>query len=110
VRFLMTINGGGGRPADQELYAEMGRFVEELTRAGVLLATGGLDTVGTHFTASDGKVALVDGPYTESKETIVSFALIEVRTKEEAVELTKRFGAIIKDGEGDMRQVFGPET
>jgi hypothetical protein len=50
VRFLMTVNGGG-TPPDKELFAEMGRFVEELSRAGVLLATGGLDA-GTHVTSS----------------------------------------------------------
>jgi hypothetical protein len=107
VRFLMTVNGGG-RPPDQELYAEMERFVEELTRAGVLLATGGLDR-GTHVTASGGNITLTDGPFTESKEVIVSFALIEVRSKEEAVELTRRFWKIVGDGEGDIRQVSGPE-
>ncbi len=108
MRFLMTLNGGGRDP-DQQLYAEMGRFVEELTQAGVLLATGGLDTNGTHIKATDGKVTLIDGPYAEAKETIVSFALIDVRSKEEAIELSKRFWAIVKDGEGDIRQVFGPE-
>ena len=45
MRFLMTLNGGGRDP-DQQMYTEMGRFVEELTQAGVLLATGGLDTAG----------------------------------------------------------------
>jgi hypothetical protein len=109
MRFLMTLNGGGPAP-DQRMYEEMGRFVEELTRAGVLLATGGLDANGVHFTATDGKVTLVDGPYAEAKETIVSFALIDVRSKEEAVELSKRFWAIVRDGEGDMRQVYGPES
>ena len=74
----MTVNGGG-RPPDKELFAEMGRFVEELTRAGVLLATGGLDR-GTRVTASGGNVTFTDGPFTESKEVIVSFALIEVRS------------------------------
>src|SRR5262245_24188943 len=108
VRFLMTMNGGG-RPPDQELFAEMGRFVEELSKAGVLLATGGLDPAGTHVTAVDGKITMTDGPYTETKETIVSFALIDVRSKEEAIELSRRFWAIVRDGEGDMRQVFGPE-
>jgi hypothetical protein len=108
VRFLMTINGGGRQP-DQRLYAEMGRFVEELSRAGVLLATGGLDTGGTHIKATEGKVTLIDGPYTEAKETIVSFALIDVRSKQEAIELARRFWAIVKDGEGDLRQVVGPE-
>ncbi len=108
MRFLMTMNGGGPR-ADERLYAEMGRFIEELTNAGVLLATGGLAMEGTHASASDGRVTLTDGPYTESKETIVSFALIDVRSKEEAVELSRRFWAIVRDGEGDIRQVFGPE-
>lgn len=106
MRFLMTMNAGGPAP-DQQLYAEMDRFVDELTRAGVLLATGGLD-VGTHAKASNGKVAFTDGPFAEAKEAIVSFALIDVRSKEEAIELSRRFWAIVKDGEGDIRQVFGP--
>ena len=108
MRFLMTMNGGGPT-ADETLYAEMGRFIEELTSAGVLLATGGLAMDGTHATASGGRVAFTDGPFAESKETIVSFALIDVRSKEEAIELSRRFWAIVKDGEGDLRQVFGPE-
>ena len=64
MRFLMTVNGGGS-PPDEQLYAEMGRFVEELTRAGMLLATGGLDR-GTHVVASGGNLMLTDGPFTES--------------------------------------------
>ena len=107
MRFLMTTNGGG-RPPDEQLHAEMGRFVEELTRAGVLLAAGGLDR-GTHVTSSGGNVTFTDGPFAESKEVIVSFALVEVRSKEEALELSRRFWRIVGDGEGDVRQVFGPE-
>jgi hypothetical protein len=108
MRFLMTVNGGGPA-ADERLYAEMGRFIEELTGAGVLLATGGLAMEGTHAKASGGRVTFTDGPYTEAKETIVSFALIEARSREEAVELSRRFWEIVQDGEGDIRQVFGPE-
>jgi hypothetical protein len=107
MRFLMTVNGGGAAPGEQ-LYAEMGRFVEELTRAGVLLATGGLDR-GTHVTASGGNVTFTDGPFTESKEVIVSFALVEVRSQEEALELARRFWKLVAEGEGDIRQVVGPE-
>jgi hypothetical protein len=65
---------------------------------------------GTHMTASGGRVTFTDGPYAEAKETIVSFALIEVRSREEAIELSRRFWEIVKDGEGDIRQVFGPES
>ena len=108
MRFLMTINGGGPQ-ADDQLYADMGKFVEELTGAGVLLATGGLAMDGTHVTASGGTATFTDGPYAEAKETIVSFALVDVRSKEEAVELSRRFWALVKDGEGDLRQVYGPE-
>lgn len=104
----MTMNGGGPA-ADERLYAEMGAFIEELTRSGVLLATGGLGTEGTHMSARDGRVTMTDGPYAEAKETIVSFALLDVRSREEAVELARRFWAIVGTGEGDMRQVYGPD-
>jgi hypothetical protein len=108
MRFLMTMNGGG-RPPDEQLYAEMGRYIEELSNAGVLLATGGLEPDGTHVKATDGKITVTDGPYAEAKETIVSFALLDVRSKAEAIELSRRFWQIVGDGEGDIRQVFGPE-
>jgi len=107
-RFLMTTNGGGP-PPDAQLYAEIGRLIEEMTKAGVLLATGGLDPNGTHVSATGGKITLTDGSYAEAKETIVSFALIEVRSKAEAIEMAKRFWKLVGDGEGDIRQVFGPE-
>jgi hypothetical protein len=108
MRFLMTMNGGGP-PADQELYAAMGQFIDELSRTGALVATGGLAPAGTHISASKGRITLTDGPYAEAKETIVSFAVIDVGSKEEMLALTRRFWAIVKDGEGDIRQVYGPE-
>jgi hypothetical protein len=107
VRYLMTLDGGGPE-ADERTYAEMGRFIEELSAAGVLLATGGLDLNRTHMVASGGKVTLVDGPYAEAKETIVSFALLEVGSRAELTPLVERFWAIVGDGQGDIRQVFGP--
>ena len=108
MRYLMTLNGGGPA-ADEQLYADMAVFVDELTRAGVLLATGGLDPSGTHISAAAGQVTMVDGPYAEAKETIVSFALIDVRSDEEASELARRFFALVKEGEGDIRRVYGPK-
>ena len=107
MRFLMTTTCGN--PPDETMMAEMGRFVAEMTKAGVLLATGGLEQGGVHIKSSGGKITVTDGPFTEAKEAIVSFALIDVRSREEAIELSKRFWQIVGDGEGDIRQVFGPE-
>jgi hypothetical protein len=107
MRFLMTTSKAD--PPDDKLVVEMDRLVEEMTRKGVLLAAGGLDPVGTHVSSSGGKVTMTDGPFTESKETILSFALVEVRSKEEAIELAKRFWLIVGNGEGAIRQVYGPE-
>jgi hypothetical protein len=107
MRFLMTTSKAD--PPDDKLVVEMDRLVEEMTRKGVLLAAGGLDPVGTHVTSSGGKVTVTDGPFTESKETILSFALVEVRSKDEAIELAKRFWLIVGNGEGAIRQVYGPQ-
>jgi hypothetical protein len=106
----MTTKGGDLAPPTETVMAEMAAFVEEMTQAGVLLATGGLDPAGIHVSASGGKITVTDGPFTEAKEAIVSFALIEARSKEEAVELSRRFWKIIGDGEGDIQQIFGPEN
>lgn len=107
MRFLMTTTEAD--PPDETMYAEMDRLVEEMTRKGVLLAAGGLDPVGTWVTSSGGKITVTDGPFTEAKETILSFALIEARSKEEAIELSRRFWQIAGNGKGQIRQVYGPE-
>jgi hypothetical protein len=107
MRFLMTTSAGD--PPDEKMMTEMGRLVEELSRAGVLLATGGLGQEGTRITSKGGKITVTDGPFTEAKEAIISFALIDVRSKEEAIELARRFWQISGNGESAIRQVYGPE-
>jgi hypothetical protein len=107
MRFLMTVTAS--QAPDEKVYAEMGQLVEELTRTGVLLATGGLDQVGTRVSATDGKVTVTDGPFTEAKEAIISFALVDVRSKDEAIELARRFWQVTRTGEGAIQQVYGPE-
>jgi hypothetical protein len=106
MRFLMTTTAAD--PPDEKMVAEMDRLVEEMTRKGVLLAAGGLDPLGTRVTSSGGRITVTDGPFTEAKETILSFALVEVRSKEEAIELSRRFWQIAGSGEGQIRQVYGP--
>jgi hypothetical protein len=105
---LMSRAGEGSTPPDEKLQVEMGKFIEEMTRAGVLVATGGLDPNGIHIKNSGGDITVTDGPFAESKEAVVGFALVDVRSKEEVIELSKRFYQIVGDGEGDIHQVFGP--
>ncbi|MEW2358413.1 YciI family protein [Spirillospora sp. NPDC029432] len=110
MRFLMmtTDDGSDGGAPDEKMMAEMGAFIEELTRAGSLLATGGLEPDGVRIKSEGGKVTVTDGPFTEAKEAVVGFALVETRTREEAIELSKRFYSIVGDGQGVIKQVFGP--
>jgi hypothetical protein len=86
----------------------MGKLIEEMTRDGVLLATEGClpSSAGARVRQSGGKITVTDGPFTESKELVAGFALIQAKSKAEAVELTKRFLKIAGDGESEIRQVL----
>jgi hypothetical protein len=107
MRYLLISKASDTVP-DEGVYAEMGKFIEELTAAGVLLATGGLEAGGVRVTSSGDEITVTDGPFTEAKEAAAGFALVEVRSKEEAIELTRRFRKIVGDGESVIQQVFGP--
>ncbi len=95
-------------PPDAEMFAKMGAFVEEATKAGVLLATGGLAPVdeATRVRYSGGEFTVIDGPFSEAKELVGGWALMETRDKAEAIEWTKRFLAIAGPGESTIRQVY----
>src|SRR4051812_46112003 len=71
-----------GAPPSQELMERMGTFIEEISKAGVLVATDGLQpsVKGKRVKLADGKVTVTDGPFTESKELIASYALFEVKS------------------------------
>ncbi|SEG73599.1 Uncharacterized conserved protein [Thermomonospora echinospora] len=109
MRYLMTNKAAETAPApDERLHAEMGKFIEELTAAGVLLATGGLEPGGIRVASHGDEITVTDGPYAEAKEAVAGFALIEVRSQEEMLELARRFRKIVGDGECEIHQVFGP--
>lgn len=97
-----------GTPPTQEQMAEMGKFVEESFKSGVLLATEGClpSALGARVRLSEGKVTMTDGPFIESKELVGGFALLQVKSKDEAIEQTRRFLKIAGDGECEIRQVF----
>jgi hypothetical protein len=107
MRYLM-MSKPSDQPADEKLYAEMGKFIEELTAAGVLLATGGLEAGGVRVTSVGDEITVTDGPFAEAKEAVAGFALVEVRSREEAIELSRRFRRIVGDGESVIQEVFGP--
>jgi hypothetical protein len=107
MRYLMMSKPSDTAP-DEQLYVEMAKFVEELTAAGVLLATGGLEPGGIRVTSAGDEITVTDGPFAEAKEAVAGFALVEVRSKDEAIELTRRFRKIVGDGESVIQQVFGP--
>lgn len=103
-------------PPPPELMAAIMKLGEEATSAGSLLDTAGLapSTMGSRVSVSEGKLAVTDGPFAEAKE-FISYALYEVRTKEEVVEWTSRFMQLHRDlwpgweGDAEVLKVMGPE-
>jgi hypothetical protein len=112
MQFLVydpNFNPEAATPPTPELMAEMGKFIEEATKAGVVVATGALNPKGTRLKLSSGKFSVTDGPFIELKELLAGFAVIEVKSLDEAIEWCKRFRKIVGDGESEIVQVFGPE-
>jgi len=95
----------GVLPTEKEL-ADMGKFNEELVKAGVMLAGEGLQSSskGARVKFSKGKRTVIDGPFAETKELVAGFWLWQVRSKEEAIQWLKR--APFEDAEVEIRQVF----
>jgi len=99
-----------GTPPTEKEMAEMGKLIEDSMKSGKLLATEGClpSALGARVRLSGGKFNVVDGPFTESKELVAGFALVQERTKAEAVEFIKDFLKVAGEGETEMRQVFEP--
>jgi len=97
-----------GVPPTPELMARMGPFLEEITKAGVLLATDGLhpSSKGSRVRVSDGKCTVIDGPFAETKELVASYAVLEVKSMDEAIEWTRRFLEVLGGGECELRPIF----
>jgi hypothetical protein len=110
MRFMMLVKANvdseAGVLPSKELIAAMGKYNEELAKAGVLLAGEGLQpsSKGARISFSGDKRTVTDGPFTEAKELIAGFWLIQVRSKEEAIEWASRVP--FEDGEIEIRQVF----
>jgi len=95
-------------PPSQEEMASMGNLIQQGMQAGWLVATEGClpTALGARVRLSSGNVTVVDGPFTEAKEQVGGFAILNVNSKEEAIELTKNFLKVTGGGECELRQIF----
>jgi hypothetical protein len=109
MKFLSVYkNVERGGPPSQEEMAKMGKLVEDGFKAGYLLATEGCmpSATGARVRRSNDKLTVTDGPFTESKEVIGGFAIMQANSKEEAIELIKQFLRVAGDGECELRQLY----
>ena len=114
MRFMVIVkatkDSEAGALPDEKLLAEMGKFNEELVKAGVLLAGEGLhpSSKGARVRFSGAKRTVIDGPFAETKDLIAGFWLFQVKSKEEAIEWVKRSPNPFPgtESEIEIRQVF----
>jgi len=116
MRFLslIPIDESTGQQPSQRLMDEMGKLIDEMTRAGTLVSTSGLRPTkeGVRVRSRHGKLSVTEGPFTETKEVIGGYAILEAKSKEEALQVTKRFLKIHGDEwnlECEVRPLDGPE-
>ena len=118
MKFMMIVKHkeGYGFPP-KELMDAIAKLSEESVNAGTMLGSGGLHptATGARVLLSNGKVSVVDGPFTEAKEIIGGYAQFELKSKEEAVQSAVKFMELHKkhwpgwEGETEVRQMYGPE-
>jgi hypothetical protein len=109
MRFLSIYKSAEtGVPPTQEEMAKMGKLIEDGMKAGYLLGVEGClpSASGASVRLSNGKLSVTDGPFTEAKEVIGGFALLQAKSKEEALELVKQFLHTAGDGECELRQLY----
>lgn len=124
MRFMMLVKHAekpvpGDKPVapPQRLIEELTKLSEEAVKSGAMIANGGLapTAVSSRVRLTGGKVTVIDGPFTEGKEIVGGFAILEYRSKEEAVEGARQFMELHRkfwpgwEGETEVRQIFGPE-
>ena len=117
MRFILmamaTKESEAGTPPQPEAFEAMQKYNEELVKAGVLLAAEGLTATsqGARVKFSGDKRTVIDGPFTETKELIAGFSIIQVKSREEAIEWVKRAPNVSPNGEGlvEIRRLMDVE-
>lgn len=111
MRFLSIYKSAErSTPPTQQEMATMGKLIEEGMKAGWLLSTEGClpSTLGVRVRRSSGKVSVTDGPFTESKELVGGFAILQANSKQEAIDLARKFLSVVGEGECELRQLCEP--
>ena len=121
MRFMMIVKADkdyeAGVPPKAELIAAIGKLSEEMARSGILLESGGLlpSSAGARVRVAGKRLTVTDGPFAETKELVGGFAILQAKSKEEAIELGKRFMQVHAEvlgpsyeGELEVRQVYDP--
>jgi len=113
MRFMIIVkatkDSEAGVMPEEKLIAAMATYHEELQKAGALLDASGLQpsSKGWRIKYSGGKRTVIDGPFAETKELIAGYTIIQVKSREEALEWTKRYpNPYLTDGEIEVRQLF----
>jgi hypothetical protein len=116
MRFLsmIRIDETTGKQPSEQLMEDMGKLIDEMTRSGQLITTAGLRPTSEGFRVRlrKGKLSTTEGPFTETKEVIGGYAILEAKSKAEALELTERFLKVHGDGwdlECEVRPLDGPQ-
>jgi hypothetical protein len=117
MRFMSMVKSPEGLPPSPELMATIGKLAKDMAEAGVLVEMGGLapSAKGTRIRLSGGILTVVDGPFVETKEVVGGFAMFNVASKAEAVELGRRFMQVHADIMGpshvmevEIREMYEP--
>jgi len=113
MRFLsmIRVDETRGQVPSEQLMNDMGKLIEEMTREGSLVRTAGLrpTSEGTRVRLRQGKLSAVDGPFTEAKELVGGFAILELSSLEHAIESSKKFLKVAGEGECEIREMMdGP--
>jgi hypothetical protein len=118
MRFMMLVKSAeNSGPPPKALMDALGKLGEEAVKAGTMVVSGGLapTAASTRVRVSGGKVAALDGPFTEAKEVVGGFAIFDLNSKQEAIDSALRFMDLHRkhwpgwEGETEIRQLLGPE-
>jgi len=98
-------------PPDENCNAQMQQLITEFQEKGILVATGGLLPVtqgGARMRRVAGEISVLDGPFAEAKEVVAGWAILEAKSREDVIEIARRFLDIAGDGECEVRPIMDP--